>query len=68
MDVFTEMAKHSVFTIEDVKKIVGNEKTAYSQMNRLIKKGKDTKEHIFSSQSNNGAASSDALSNRLCYN
>ena len=38
MDVLTELAKHPVFTIDDVKKLVGNEKTAYSQLNRLMKK------------------------------
>lgn len=38
MGVLTELAKHPVFTIDDVKKLVGNEKTAYSQLNRLMKK------------------------------
>ncbi len=38
MDVLTELAKYPVFTIDDVKKLVGNEKTAYSQLDRLMKK------------------------------
>lgn len=38
MGVLTELAKHPVFTIDDVKKLVGNEKTAYSQLNCLMKK------------------------------
>ncbi len=38
MDVFTKLAKYPVFTIDDVKKFTDNEKTAYSMMNRLIKK------------------------------
>ena len=38
MDVFTELAKYPVFTIDDVKKFTDNEKTAYSQLNRLMKK------------------------------
>jgi len=37
--MFTELAKYPVFTIDDVKKLVGNEKTAYSQLDRLMKKG-----------------------------
>ncbi len=39
MDVLTAMAKYPVFTIEDLKKLTSNEKTAYSQLNRLLKKG-----------------------------
>ena len=39
MNVFTELAKYPVFTIDDVKKLTGNEKTAYSQLDRLMKKG-----------------------------
>lgn len=39
MDVFTALAKYPVFTIDDVKKLTGNEKTAYSQLDRLMKKG-----------------------------
>ncbi len=38
MDVFTELAKYPVFTIDDVKKLTDNEKTAYTQLNRLVKK------------------------------
>lgn len=39
MDVFTELAKYPVFTIDNVKKFTYNEKTAYTQLNRLMKKG-----------------------------
>ncbi|HHX55253.1 MAG TPA: hypothetical protein GX705_02795 [Clostridiales bacterium] len=39
MDVFIELAKHPVFTINDVMKFKENEKTAYSKLNRLMKKG-----------------------------
>lgn len=39
MNVFTKLAKHPVFTIDDVKKLTSNEKTAYSQLDRLMKKG-----------------------------
>ncbi len=38
MDVLTELAKYPVFKIEDVKKLVGNEKTAYTQLDRLMKR------------------------------
>lgn len=39
MNVYTALAKYPVFSIEDVKKLTGNEKTAYSQIDRLMKKG-----------------------------
>lgn len=39
MDVYIELAKYPVFSIDDVRKLTGNEKTAYSQLNRLMKKG-----------------------------
>lgn len=50
MDVFTEMAKYPVFTIDDVKRLTGNKKTAYSKMNRLLKKGqiKKIRNNIYS--------------------
>ena len=38
MELFTELAKHPVFTINDVKKFSNNEKTAYTQLDRLMKK------------------------------
>jgi len=38
MKVYKELAKHPVFSINDVKKLSGNINTAYSQLNRLIKK------------------------------
>jgi len=50
VNVYTELAKHPVFTIEDVKKLTGNEKTAYSQVDRLMKKGlvKKIRKNIYS--------------------
>ena len=39
MNAFSELAKHSVFTIDEVKKLTGNLKTAYSQLERLMKNG-----------------------------
>ncbi len=39
VNVYTELAKYPVFSIEDAKKLTGNEKTAYSQLDRLMKKG-----------------------------
>lgn len=38
MELFTELAKHPTFTIDDVKKFSDNEKTAYTQLARLMKK------------------------------
>lgn len=38
MDVLTKLAKYPVFTIDDITKLVGNEKTAYTQLNRLMKR------------------------------
>ena len=51
MDVFTELAKYPVFTIDDLKKLKDNEKTAYTQLNRLMKKGliKKIRKNIYSS-------------------
>ena len=50
MDVFTELAKYPVFTIDDVKKLTDNEKTAYSQLDRLMKKElvKKVRKNIYS--------------------
>lgn len=50
MGVFTELAKYPVFTIVDVKRLVGNEKTAYSQIERFMKKGlvKKIRKNIYS--------------------
>lgn len=50
MNVYTELAKYPVFSIDDVKKMKGNEKTAYSQLERLIKKGmiKKIRKNIYS--------------------
>lgn len=38
MDVYQKLAKTPVFTIEEVEKLTGNVNTAYSQMDRLMKK------------------------------
>lgn len=50
MKVFTELAKYPVFTIDDVNNLVGNKKTAYTQMDRLMKKGhvKKIRKNIYS--------------------
>ena len=50
MDVYTQLAKYPVFSINDVIKLTGNEKTAYSQLNRLMKKGlvKKIRKNIYS--------------------
>jgi predicted transcriptional regulator of viral defense system len=50
MDIYTELAKYPVFTIDDVKKLTGNEKTAYSKLDRLMKKGlvKKIRKNIYS--------------------
>lgn len=44
------MAKYPIFSIDDVKKLTGNEKTAYSQLDRLMKKGlvKKIRKNIYS--------------------
>ena len=39
MDVLTALAMYPVFTIDDVCKLIANKKTAYSRLDRLIKKG-----------------------------
>ena len=36
--MFAQLAKLPVFTIDDVEKLVGNQKTAYSRLNRYMKK------------------------------
>ena len=38
MDVLTKLAKYPVFTIGDVKELAGNQKTAYTQIERLMKR------------------------------
>jgi len=50
MDVYTELAKCPVFAIYDVNKLTNNKKTAYSQMDRLMKKGlvKKIRKNIYS--------------------
>lgn len=50
MDLYAELAKYPIFTIDDVKKHTDNEKTAYSQLNRLMKKDrvKKVRKNIYS--------------------
>lgn len=50
MDVYNRLAKYPVFTIEEVEKLAGNSKTAYSQLDRLMKKGlvKKVRRNIYS--------------------
>lgn len=50
MKVYTELAKYPVFTIEEVKKFTGNEKTAYSKLYSFMKKGlvKKIRKNIYS--------------------
>lgn len=50
MNVLIDLAKYPVFTINEVKKLVGNEKTAYSRMERLIKNNlvKKIRKNIYS--------------------
>lgn len=50
MDVFTELAKYPVFTIDEVKKLTDNEKTAYTQLDRLMKRNlvKKIRKNIYS--------------------
>ena len=38
MDLLIELAKYPVFRIDDVKEFSGNEKTAYTRLNRLMKR------------------------------
>jgi predicted transcriptional regulator of viral defense system len=38
MDIFTKLAKYPIFSIDDVTRLTGNEKTAYSQLSRFMKK------------------------------
>lgn len=47
---YNELAKLSVFSIEDVKRLTGNEKTAYSLVRRLMNKGlvKKIRQNIYS--------------------
>lgn len=48
--MFTELAQHPVFSIYDMEKLTGNQKTAYSQLSRLMKKGlvKKIRKNIYS--------------------
>jgi hypothetical protein len=50
LDVYSQLAKYPVFTIDEVNKLTGNVKTAYSQLRRLIKKGlvKKVRNNIYS--------------------
>jgi len=50
VNVYTELAKYPVISIDDVKKLTGNEKTAYSRLDRLMKKDlvKKIRKNIYS--------------------
>jgi len=50
MKVYKELSRYPVFSIDDVKKLSGNINTAYSQLNRLMKKGmiKKIRKNIYS--------------------
>lgn len=50
VDVYSQLTKQPVFTIDVVEKISGNSKTAYSQMDRLMKMGlvKKIRNNIYS--------------------
>lgn len=39
MNVYNQLVKYPVFTIDEVEKLTGNAKTAYYQLERLMKKG-----------------------------
>lgn len=50
VEVYNQLAKYPVFTIDEVEKLTGNSKTAYSQLDRLMKKGliKKVRKNIYS--------------------
>lgn len=50
MDIYNQLAKHPVFTIGVVEKLTGNSKTAYSLLDRLMKKSlvKKVRKNIYS--------------------
>lgn len=50
MNVYNQLVKYPVFTINEVEKLAGNTKTAYSQLDRLMKKGliKKVRKNIYS--------------------
>lgn len=50
MNVFIELAKRPTFTVNDVSQLVGNKKTAYSQLDRFMKKNlvKKIRNNIYS--------------------
>jgi predicted transcriptional regulator of viral defense system len=50
MDVYNKLTKYPVFTIDEVEKLAGNFKTAYSQLNRLMKNDlvKKVRKNIYS--------------------
>jgi len=50
VDVYNQIAKYPVFSIDKLEKLTGNSKTAYSQLNRLMKKGlvKKVRKNIYS--------------------
>ena len=50
VEVYNQLAKYPVFTIAEVEQLTGNSNTAYSLMNRLMKKGlmKKVRKNIYS--------------------
>lgn len=50
MEVYNQLAKHPVFTIDEVEKLTGKSKTAYSHLERLMKRGlvKKIRKNIYS--------------------
>ena len=50
VEVYNKLAKYPVFTIAEVEQLTGNSNTAYSLMNRLMKKGlmKKVRKNIYS--------------------
>lgn len=50
MNVYNQLVKYPIFTIEEVEKLTGKSKTAYSQVERLMKKGlvKKIRKNIYS--------------------
>ncbi len=52
-NVYNQVAKYPVFTIDEVEKLTGNSKTAYSQLDRLMKKGfvRKVRKNIYSAVS-----------------
>ncbi len=50
MEIYNRLAKYPVFTIDEVQRLAGNSKTAYSKLDRLMKNGlvKKIRKNIYS--------------------